>query len=242
LARKWTGAPTCIRSARCSITFSAADGSTAYQLVEAILRASPTPLSSLRPELPGALDEVVARAMARSRERRFGSWQEFASSIAQLLALDGGSELSDAEKFAAARRLRFFDRFNDADLWQVVHASTWRNHPAGSALIREGTADERFYVLASGMLKVTQRGKLLNVVTPGECVGEMAYARRDGQPRSATVTAVEPSWAMSLRVQEADALPESCRGRFNEAFLAIMAERLAMLSGRLVSQDAKVVV
>ncbi|HEX2567180.1 MAG TPA: serine/threonine-protein kinase [Burkholderiales bacterium] len=218
------------------------DGANAYQLVEAILGSSPPPPSRARPDIPAGLDEVVARAMAKSRAGRFASWQEFASSIAQRLSLDGGAELSDAEKFAAARRLRFFDRFNDADLWQVVRASTWRNHAAGSALIREGAADEHFFVLASGMLKVTQRGKLLNVVSPGECVGEMAYARRDGQPRSATVTAVEPSWAMALRVQEVDALPEGCRGRFNEAFLAIMAERLAMLSGRLVSQDAKAVV
>ena len=218
------------------------DGATAYQLIEGILGASPPPPSRVRSDIPAALDEVVARAMAKSRDGRYGSWQEFASSIAQLLALDGGSELSDAEKFAASRRLKFFERFNDAELWQVVHASAWRNHPAGTALIREGTADEHFYVLASGLLKVTQRGKLLNVVSPGECVGEMAYARRDGQPRSATVTAVEPSWAMALRVEEVDALPDSCRGRFNEAFLAIMAERLAMLSGRLVAQEAKAVV
>jgi eukaryotic-like serine/threonine-protein kinase len=218
------------------------DGSTAYQLVEAILAASPPPPSRVRGDIPAALDDVVARAMAKSRERRYGSWQEFASALAQLLSLDGGSELSEAEKFAAARRLRFFDRFNDADLWLVVRSSTWRNHPAGTPLIREGMADEHFYVLASGLLKVTQRGKLLNVVSPGECVGEMAYARRDGQPRSATVTAVEPSWAMALRVDEVDALPDTCRGRFNEAFLAIMAERLAMLSGRLVSQEQKAVV
>ncbi|HZQ73307.1 MAG TPA: serine/threonine-protein kinase, partial [Burkholderiales bacterium] len=218
------------------------DAANAYGLVEAILGASPPPPSSLRRGLPAAIDEVVARAMARTREGRYASWQEFAGAVAQLLSRDGGDELSDAEKFAVARRLKFFERFGDADLWQVVRASTWRNHAAGTALIREGAADEHFYILASGHLKVTQRGKLLNVVSPGECVGEMAYARRDGQPRSATVTAVQPSWAMALRVQEVDTLPESCRARFNEAFLAIMAERLAMLSGRLVAQDAKAVV
>jgi len=220
------------------------DGPTAYALIEAILGSDPPPPSSLRPEIPKALDEIAARAMTKSREGRFASWQEFGAAVGELLSLDSGAELSDAEKFAAARRLKFFERFSDADLWQVVRASAWHNHPAGSALIREGTADEHFYVVASGMLKVTQHGKLLNVVSPGESVGEMAYARRDGQPRSATVTAVEPSWAMALRVQDVDALPESCRARFNEAFLAIMAERLAMLSGRLLAsaREARAVV
>ena len=220
------------------------DGSTAYALVEAILGSTPPAPSALRADIPAELDAIVARAMTKSRGGRFASWQEFAAAVGELLSLDSGAELSDAEKFAAARRLKFFERFGDADLWEVVRASTWRNHPAGAALIREGTADEHFYVLASGMLKVTQRGRLLNVVSPGESVGEMAYARRDAQPRSATVTAVEPSWAMALRVQDIDSLPESCRARFNEAFLAIMAERLSMLSGRLIasSQDSKAVV
>ena len=88
---------------------------------------------------------------------------------------------------------------------------------------------------ASGLLKVTKRGKLLNAVSPGECVGEMAYARRDAQPRTATVTAVEPSWAMCMRVDDVDELSDSTRGRFTEAFLAIMAARLTMLGGRLTS-------
>ena len=118
---------------------------------------------------------------------------------------------------------------------EAVRASTWRHHPAGENLLREGTPDEHFFILASGLLKVTQRGRLLNAVSAGECVGEMAYARRDVSPRSATVTAIEPSWAMRLRVQDVDDMSEHCCARFNEAFLSIMADRLAMLGGRLVS-------
>ena len=78
------------------------------------------------------------------------------------------------------------------------------------------------------------KGKLLNAVSAGECVGEMAYARRNGKTRSATVTAIEPTWAMRIRVHDIDNLSDSCRARFNEAFLSIMADRLAMLGGRLV--------
>ncbi|HET7670946.1 MAG TPA: cyclic nucleotide-binding domain-containing protein, partial [Burkholderiales bacterium] len=96
------------------------------------------------------------------------------------------------------------------------------------------TEDEHLYIVASGLLKVTQRGKLLNAVSPGECVGEMAYARRNGNMRSATVTAIEPTWAMRMRVQDIDTLSDSCRARFNEAFLSIMAERLSMLGGRVI--------
>jgi CRP-like cAMP-binding protein len=205
-------------------------------LIQAILH-EPAPVpSAARPGTPKALDGIVARALAKSRAERFASWEEFGAALSELLELDSGAAaLSEAEKFAASRRLKFFARFSDAELWEAVRPSVWRLHPAGEELLREGTPDEHLYVIASGLLKVTRRGKLLNAVSPGECVGEMAYARRDGRPRSATVTAVEPSWAMRLRVGDVDALSESCRARFNEAFLTIMAERLTMLGGRLTA-------
>jgi serine/threonine protein kinase len=211
------------------------DGRSTYELIEGIVNASPPPPSRLHPGVPAELDEVVLRALGKSRDERFASWNEFAEALARILGQQHGSSLlSDAEKFAASRRLAFFRRFSDVELWEAVRASRWEQHPAGAVLIREGTEDEQLFIVASGLLKVTQRGKLLNAVSPGECVGEMAYARRHGT-RSATVTAVEPTWAMGLRVADIDALSEPCRARFNEAFLSIMADRLAMLSGRLVA-------
>ncbi len=211
-------------------------GGTTFELIDAILGATPASPSSLRGDAPPGLDEVLARAMAKSRDGRFESWEEFGHALANLLHLERAeAKLSDAEKFAASRRLAFFKRFSDVELWEAVRISHWRNHAPGEELIVEGTEDEHLYVLASGMLKVTQRGKLLNAVSPGECVGEMAYARQDHRTRSATVTAVEPSWAMRVPVRDIDKLSEGCRGRFIEAFLAIMAERLAMLGNRLTA-------
>ena len=212
------------------------DGDTTYALIENILNGSPEWPSRVRPEVPRAVDEAVVRALGKTRDERYSSWDSFAETLAKLLGQQRSStDLSDAEKFSASRRLAFFKRFSDVELWEAVRASRWQLHPAGAVLIEEGTPDEHFYILASGLLKVTQRGKVLNAVSPGECVGEMAYARRDGQPRSATVTAMEPSWAMQMRVGDVDALSDPCRGRFTEAFLAIMAARLTMLGGRLHS-------
>ena len=211
-------------------------GASSFALIESILKSSPPPPSQLRRDTPAGLDEVVLRAMGKARDERYASWEEFGAALAGLMRQQhGGGELLDAEKFAASRRLRFFRKFTDAELWEVVRVAAWRQHAAGEDLIREGAHDEHFYILASGLLKVTQRGKLLNAVSAGECVGEMAYARRDDQTRSATVSAVEPSWAMRLRVQDVDGMSEGCRARFNEAFLVIMADRLAMLGGRLVA-------
>ena len=155
---------------------------------------------------------------------------------------DRDNTLSDVEEYNAMRRLAFFRLFSDSELWEVVRVGRCSKYPAGSVLISEGEEDDHIYVVATGLLKVTQRGKLLNAVSPGECVGEMAYARRSSTVRSATVTAVEPSWTLSLRVADLDGFPEPCRGRFTEAFLSIMADRISMLGGRLLAvlQEQKI--
>jgi serine/threonine protein kinase len=212
-------------------------GSTAYELMDEILGKEPPPPSTLNSGVPPALDGIVLRALGKSRDERFDSWNDFAVQLEPLLSQDDAtlSSLSDVEEFSAMRRLAFFQRFSDTELWEVVRRCRCRKFAAGADLIREGVPDEHVYVLAAGMLKVTQRGKLLNAVMPGECVGEMVYARRSSAPRSATVTAVETSWVLGLRVQDIDGFSDSCRSRFSEVFLAVMAERLSMLGGRLVS-------
>jgi len=219
-------------------------GATAFGLMEEILSKDPEAPSVVRRDVPAALDEVLLRALGKSRNERYASWEDFARALEPMLSEEDAtiSSLSDVEEFNAMRRLAFFKRFSDAELWEVVRACRCRKVLAGTELIREGQPDDHIYVLAAGMLKVTQRGKLLNAVSPGECVGEMVYARRSSSPRSATVTAMEMSWVLDLRVQDIEGFSETCRARFTEAFLAVMAERLTMLGGRLLSlmQEQKV--
>ena len=219
-------------------------GGTAWELMDEILSKAPPAPSALQPGIPADLDDIVLRALGKSRDERFESWEEFAAMLEPRLAEEDAtiSRLSDVEEFNAMRRLAFFRRFSDLELWEVVRACRCRKVTVGTELIREGVEDDHIFVLAAGLLKVTQRGKLLNAVTPGDCVGEMVYARRSVTPRSATVTAVETSWVLALRVQDIDGFSDSCRARFSEAFLSVMADRLSMLGGRLVSlmQEQKV--
>ena len=219
-------------------------GSTAYELMDEILSREPPPPSAVNSAIAPALDGIVLRALGKSRDERFGSWEEFAATLEPLLSEEDAtlSALSDVEEFSAMRRLAFFRRFSDTELWEVVRRCRCRKISAGTELIREGVEDDHIYVLAAGLLKVTQRGKLLNAVSPGECVGEMVYARRSSAPRSATVAAVEMSWVLGLRIQDVDGFSDPCRARFSEAFLSVMADRLSMLGGRLLSlmQEQKV--
>jgi hypothetical protein len=51
------------------------------------LSQPPPPLSSRRPDLPGAVDAVLARGMAKAPEKRYGSCREFAEALREALGL-----------------------------------------------------------------------------------------------------------------------------------------------------------
>lgn len=212
------------------------NGVTVNELLEQITETEPPPPSALRHDVPPVLDEIIARALAKSREQRYASWEEMANALEALLVAESGDTLglTEAERFNALRRLSFFRTFGEVELWEVVRQASWRKFDAGEDLIREGEHDAGFYVLASGMAKVTARGELLNIVSPGESVGEFSIIRRDGQARMATVCATEPSWAIGFTLEQIESMSDEVRARFNEAFLGLLVDRISLVSGRLL--------
>ncbi len=68
--------------------------------------------------------------------------------------------------------------------------------PAGTAAMREGEPGDRFAVVVEGRLSVSRHGQEVRQLGPGDSFGEIALLR--GGPRTATVTAVEPTWLVTL--------------------------------------------
>ncbi len=63
--------------------------------------------------------------------------------------------------------------------------------PAGRGIVAEGGEDDRFYVVLSGMLAVSQAALgARGLLRPGDYFGEVAAAM--GVPRTATVRALTP--------------------------------------------------
>jgi ATP-binding cassette subfamily B protein len=68
--------------------------------------------------------------------------------------------------------------------------------PAGGPVVTEGNEGERFYVLLSGMLTVSQQSRgPQSVLRPGDYFGEVALAM--DMPRTASVRALTPATVAS---------------------------------------------
>jgi MFS family permease len=67
---------------------------------------------------------------------------------------------------------------------------------AGEVVVREGEESDRFFIIESGLVEVTQAGVVLRQEGPGEFFGEIGLLR--DIPRTATVTAVEDTVLQGL--------------------------------------------
>jgi len=96
-----------------------------------------------------------------------------------------------------------FRGMSTSEAKKVVLLGTLRTVSPGETVIREGLAGESMYMIVSGRVKVTVdvggRPRQLNELGPGDVIGEMALL--GGSPRSATVTAVDPSELLRLDEQ-----------------------------------------
>ena len=75
----------------------------------------------------------------------------------------------------------------------------------GATVVREGDGGERFYIVLSGMLNVSQAGLgERRMLRPGDTFGEVALAM--GIPRTASVRAVTPAVVASCDQETFDEL------------------------------------
>lgn len=72
--------------------------------------------------------------------------------------------------------------------------------PSGVAVVREGDPADTFFLIASGRVEVTQEGRVLRQQGAGDYFGEIALVH--DIPRTATVTALEPTVVLGLGREE----------------------------------------
>ena len=204
-------------------------------MINKILNEDPTPLKSIRPDIPDKLVEIVEKAMAKDASKRYPAWYVMARDLADTFPqLEKYSfEISSAEKFNALRKLDFFRDFRDSELWEVLRGAIWENHSREQSLLLEGDIGLAFFIIVGGQVKVIKDGKLLNVLKDGDCFGEMAYLSGDKARRTASIISVSEVQLLKIQDVQLEQLSDACQLRFNRQFLKTLIERLAWTSNVL---------
>ena len=107
------------------------------------------------------------------------------SAIPRMRRLD--ARLTEPVALPLLRSIPLFAPLSPPTLETLARKSEPLSFASGEAIVREGEASDRFYVIASGSVDVTQAGRLLRTETAGDFFGEIGLLR--DVPRTATVTA-----------------------------------------------------
>lgn len=95
----------------------------------------------------------------------------------------------------------FFTPLNDHELEVVRSVASERTYPKNAVVLTEGEMGDSLYMIESGKVKVVigdEEGRelILKILGPGAFFGEMSMI--DKQPRSASVTTIEPATFLVL--------------------------------------------
>lgn len=109
----------------------------------------------------------------------------------RLVALDARTPVP-AQAITLLRRVALFGPLPAPGLEAIARRAAWLTVDPGSVVIREGDVGDRYFVLASGGVRVEREGRpLRELSSPGDGFGEIALLR--DVPRTATVTATVES-------------------------------------------------
>jgi hypothetical protein len=97
---------------------------------------------------------------------------------------------------ALLRGVPLFAPMSGVDLERLARRLRRVDVPAGQVVVRQGEPGELYHVIATGRFAVDLNGAVLRELGPGQAFGEIALI--DAVPRTATVTALEPSRLLSM--------------------------------------------
>ena len=107
----------------------------------------------------------------------------------------GGMKTKDGELEQLAR-VPLLEGVSKKGLRQIADMAKEMRFAPGEEVTTEATRGGRFHLILEGRATVTNGRRTLATLGPGDTIGEMSLL--DGQPRSATVTAVDPMRTLTV--------------------------------------------
>ncbi len=148
-------------------------------------------------------------------------------------------DYSGTAQAAATEELVFLPQASPNDWDRLIEHTDARRFAAGDLVLRQGSAEQAFYIVTRGRLEVLMaddRGSFRRIATiePGSVFGEQSFF--DGKPRSASVRALSDGEIRSLTLPayEVLAAKEPALAR------AIVFDLARILSLRLRETTARV--
>ena len=197
-----------------------------------ILQGNVIAPSLYRHDIFPELERIVLKALHHSTGSRYDSWKSFGNDllgIANRPIICRSLLDSDTKKFNTLQKLKFFEFFDDVQLWEVLRFSRWRNLEKTTQIIREGETGDSFFIITKGAVIVSRGHVKLAKLERGDCFGEMLYFSSPSTIRDTSVTVSEDSQVIEIKASVLNQATDTCQVEFNKAYLRILDAKLSRM-------------
>ncbi len=125
----------------------------------------------------------------------------------------------------------FFDRFDKDEIEEFLKGCTARTFEDGDIIFREGGIGSTFYIIISGSIIVSKKGKRIDIVRDGECLGEMGAIGNSS--RSANAEAIGKVTMLEIDNKIINTLPPSIQAKLYKNIALLISERLRKRLGHV---------
>jgi hypothetical protein len=210
-------------------------GETLPQLAHSIVNTDPVSVSNYRVDTPEVLARIVMRCLKKTLKARYAMGMDIAGDLAYVFddLDDKAQEIAEQERFNMVRELAFFSDFAQPEVWELLHASSWKNYTDGQVIVTEGEMDDCFFVIVTGEVQVLKGGKALGTLVEGDCFGEMGYLSKT--KRTASIKAKGIVNLMRVNATSMERASKDTQLKFYQVFVKTLIDRLAKSNEKLMS-------
>lgn len=97
---------------------------------------------------------------------------------------------------ALLARVPLFAQCTPDEIAAIEAVAQEHAYDAGQIIVTQGTPGQAFYTVLAGRVEIIRDDRSLGAFGPGDFFGEMSLL--DSAPRSATITAIEPTTCLML--------------------------------------------
>ncbi|HBB30990.1 MAG TPA: transcriptional regulator [Cyanobacteria bacterium UBA8803] len=144
--------------------------------------------------------------------------------------------LTSVERLLFVRAVPIFQELRDDFLVRVASVMDELSFPADYTIVTQGEEGRSLYIVVSGLVRVHIGDRDLAYLKHGACFGEMSLF--DAEPRSASVTTMEPCECLLLtQLQLYDAIDETPGIAIN--IIRLLSRRIRELNNKLNVYEVK---
>ena len=101
------------------------------------------------------------------------------------------------DKLELLRQVPLFSECDGPALEEISKVAEEIQARERTVLTHEGRQEGHFFIVLSGSVRINREGRTINMLGPGDFLGEIALL--DGGPRTATATTEEPTTLLAIR-------------------------------------------